>query len=88
MVRILMAATAVLAVMSFGGRPALAYGDHPWCAVYIMGWGDAHWECEYDSIEACRPNILAGNRGFCNPSPYYHGPAKRHAPRHHRHRRN
>ncbi|MGA8976451.1 MAG: hypothetical protein WB496_25340 [Pseudolabrys sp.] len=22
-------------------------------------------------IEECRPNMLAGNRGWCNPSPYY-----------------
>lgn len=73
MLRILMATAAVLAVISFAGRPAQAYGDAPWCAVYNIGWGAVHWECEYWSIEACRPHILAGNRGFCNPNPRYHG---------------
>ena len=86
MPRILMAAAAIMAVLSFGGRPAQASGDHPWCAVHIMGWGDVYWDCQYDSIEQCRPNVLSGNRGFCNPNPYYKGPVKRSAPRHHRRR--
>jgi len=78
---------AFAAGMVFAGRPALAYGEAPWCAVYNMGWGDMHWECEYASIESCRPNILAGNRGFCNPNPYYRAPERRAARRHHRHHR-
>jgi Protein of unknown function (DUF3551) len=85
MLRIVSAAAAgllaVLAVMVCGGQPALAYGEHSWCAVYNMGWGDEVWECTYDSIEACRPNVIAGNRGFCNENPWYKGPAKRSAPR-------
>jgi len=36
-----------------------------------MGDGDAQWDCEYRSIEECRPNVLAGNRGWCNPNPYF-----------------
>ena len=39
---------------------------------------DVHWECIYRSVEECRPNVLAGNRGFCNPNPYFvpsYGPA-------------
>lgn len=80
--RILIVAAAILAVTSLAGRPAQAYGNHPWCAVHVVGWGEVAWVCEYDSIESCRPNILAGNRGFCNPNPYYHGPQRRSAPRH------
>jgi hypothetical protein len=87
MLRILMAAATIMAVMSFGGRPAQAYGDAPWCAVISVGWGEMHWECEYNSIEACRPNVLAGNRGFCNPNPAYRGPKRHDMQRHHRHRR-
>lgn len=30
---------------------------------------DVRWECIYRSIEECRPNVLTGNRGFCNPNP-------------------
>lgn len=77
---------AVLAVMTFGGRSASAYGDAPWCAV-TNNTGDMHWECEYDSIEACRPHVIAGNRGFCNENPFYHGPVKRGPTPRHYHRR-
>ena len=43
----------------------------PWCAVVNIGSGDIEWDCEYGSIEACRPNVIAGNRGFCQINPYY-----------------
>lgn len=86
MLRILMAAAALMAVLSLAGRPAHAYGEHPWCAVHNIGWGEASWVCEYNSIEECRPHILSGNRGFCNPNPYYRAPVRRSVPRRPRHR--
>lgn len=68
----------------FDVRPAAAYtniiAQAPWCAVIDMGTGDVHWDCHYSSIEECRPTILAGNRGFCNPNPYWigrYGPPER-----------
>jgi hypothetical protein len=45
--------------------------EAPWCAVISRGGGNVKWDCTYRSIEECRPNVIAGNRGFCNPSPYY-----------------
>jgi hypothetical protein len=90
MVRILSAAAAgfvLAAVVACAGQPARAAGEAPWCAVYDMGEAGAYWECEYPSIEACRPHILGGNRGWCNPNPAYRGAEKRPAPRHHRTRR-
>lgn len=67
----------VLALLStavlLAPRPAAASGSAPWCAVINMGPGDAYWDCQYPSIEACRPNILSGNRGFCNPNPSWGG---------------
>ena len=47
--------------------------EAPWCAVNSGGDGDMHGDCQYRSFEDCyrRGNILGGNRGFCNPSPYY-----------------
>jgi len=42
-----------------------------WCAVISWGDGSVRWDCTYRSIEQCRPNVIAGNRGFCNPNPYY-----------------
>jgi hypothetical protein len=47
-----------------------ASGDAPWCAVTERGDGDVHWDCEYHSVEECVPNVLAGNRGFCNLNPW------------------
>lgn len=62
---------ATLALLVAGPRPATAdYYGAPWCAVISMGDGDMQWDCEYRSLEECRPNVLAGNRGWCNPNPY------------------
>ena len=65
-------------------RPAAAYTNivelARWCAVINLGTNDAYWDCHYSSIEECRPTILAGNRGFCNPNPYWigwYGPPER-----------
>ena len=70
---IIFAATlALLASLAFGLQPAAAdYYGAPWCAVIAMGDGDMQWDCEYRSVEDCRPNVLAGNRGWCNPNPSF-----------------
>ena len=72
MTRTILLAAAALASVSFGPRHAEA-SEAPWCAVINSGTGSAYWDCQYHSFEDCyrRGNILAGNRGFCNPSPYY-----------------
>ena len=72
MTRLIFAAIAALAGMFFGLHPAQAY-EAPWCAMIQNGTGSVYWDCQYSSFEDCyrRGNILAGNRGFCNPSPYY-----------------
>jgi hypothetical protein len=72
MIRTILVAAAALASISFG--PGQAKGAQAtWCALIDMGTGDWHWDCQYRSFEDCyrRGNILAGNRGFCTPSPYY-----------------
>jgi hypothetical protein len=75
MTRLMFAAAAAAAAAlagAFFGPTAQAY-EAPWCAVISFGTGSAYWDCQYRSFEDCyrRGNILAGNRGFCNPSPYY-----------------
>lgn len=70
MLRMIVAAVIVLAPVVFLLQPAKAY-EAPWCAVTSGGEGDMHWDCQYRSIEECRPNVLAGNRGWCNPNPYF-----------------
>ena len=61
------AAAAALACAISPGHAAY-FGNAPWCAVVNTGAGNIEWDCEYASIEACRPNVIAGNRGLPNKS--------------------
>jgi Protein of unknown function (DUF3551) len=83
MVRNLPIAAVVFAVGCLGAGPASAQ-EGPWCAFISVGTGAIYEDCQYYSIEACRPVILAGNRGFCNPNPRWVGPAPRPYVRHKR----
>ena len=87
MIRIIVSAAAVaVALTAFGPRPAQAYAGAPWCAVVSTGTGTVYWDCQYGSFEACYPNVLAGNRGFCNQNPAYTGPVEAHRAHYARHR--
>jgi hypothetical protein len=68
--RSILLAGAVLLSVSISPLNAEASGA-PWCAVMAEGDGDLPWACKYRSIEECRLNVIAGNRGFCNPNPSY-----------------
>lgn len=68
---LLVAGLAILAT-SAGQRPAHAV-EGPWCAFIAVGTGAVYEDCQYYSFEACRPHVLAGNRGFCNPNPRWTG---------------
>jgi hypothetical protein len=72
MIRTILVAAAALASASFSPRHAEAAAA-PWCAVITIGRDSVYWDCQYHSFEDCyrRGNILAGNSGFCNLSPYY-----------------
>ena len=67
------AAMAAVAVMASWALARPVHAEAPWCAVIDMGRGDAYWDCQYASIQQCRPHVIAGNRGFCNPNPRYLG---------------
>jgi hypothetical protein len=71
--RLLLATAALVAGLCFDVPASRAYGDGPWCAVFPLGFGEVVWDCQYASIEACRPNVIAGNRGFCNMNPAWPG---------------
>jgi hypothetical protein len=78
---ILLAATVLATVLAAvsgisGPASAQARGNAPWCVVISMGYGSVIWDCQYASIEACRPNVISGNCGFCNHNPAYVGPAE------------
>ena len=72
MTRLILGTIAALAGVFAGLQPASA-SEAPWCAVISTGKESVYWDCQYNSFEDCyrRGNILAGNRGTCNPSPYY-----------------
>ena len=79
MIRTILVAAAALASVSFS--PGHAEGAAaPWCAAINLGTGSVYWDCQYSSFDDCyrRGNILAGNRGFCNASPYYVANAAEH----------
>lgn len=67
---VVIAAAAALIFASSPGHASYS-GNAPWCAVVNVGAGDVQWDCQYPSVEACRPNVIAGNRGFCQVNPYF-----------------
>ena len=73
MTRIVLAIAGAAAVLCFEAPSSRAqtYGDAPWCAVIEIGEGEVQWQCVYQTVEQCAPNVVAGNRGFCNHNPYY-----------------
>ena len=76
MTRILLVAAALTAFLTFDAGPVRAI-EGPWCAFINIGTGNVYEDCRYYSLEACVPNVLAGNRGFCNVNPRWVGPPPR-----------
>ncbi len=70
MMRAMLAIAIVFLALSFDLRPAAAQYA-PWCAVIGMGEDAVYGDCHYRTFEECCPNVLAGNRGFCNQNPRY-----------------
>jgi hypothetical protein len=85
-----MKAGLILAAARLGFGVCAAYagtmGNAPWCAVQSLGDGDVEWDCEFRTVEECVPNVIAGNRGFCNINPSFVAPAYGAPPRHYRKR--
>ena len=73
MKHLLYAGAIVLVAFVLQPQAAEARPEAPWCAVINIGFGDVYWDCQYNSIEQCRAVVLAGSRGWCNPSPYATG---------------
>ena len=66
--RLFMVALAAVATLLMPGAAPGQYRTAPWCAVYPLGDFEQR-DCVYRSIEDCRPNVIAGNRGYCSPNP-------------------
>ena len=63
--------TAVAAAISLSLRASQAY-ERPWCALTDIGGGVR--ELHHPTFEMCVREVIAGNRGFCNPNPRWQGP--------------
>ena len=72
MMRIVLAAGIVIAAMSFDLKRAPA-AEGPWCAFIGMGEDAIYEDCRYRTFEECWPNVISGNRGFCNHNPRWVG---------------
>ena len=83
------AAIAAIVCLDAPSSHAQITGNAPWCAVMEIGAGEVERDCAYYSLRECTPNVIAGNRGFCQMNPYYReAPGRRvHRGSHGRHRR-
>ena len=69
------AAAATIAFVSLAQAQVRYQGR--WCAVISFGATGVQEDCSYNSIEECRPNVIAGNRGFCRPNANFQEPPPR-----------
>ena len=44
-----------------------------WCALTDTGAGRVEENCYFDSFEACRLEVISGNRGTCTQNPAFTG---------------
>jgi len=67
--RMILVSATVAVVGLFGDLGvSRAYYEGPWCAVMNVGFG-VRENCSMRTFEMCRLEVIAGNRGFCNPNP-------------------
>lgn len=69
----------------FGRRWGYVY-EGRWCGREDTGGGRIEENCHFDSFEACRLQVVQGNRGFCTQNPAWGGPDQP-LPRHSKRRR-
>ena len=70
--RFMLVVTAVAAAMLLDVRASQAY-QGPWCAGTSRGHAFVY-NCSMRTFDQCVSEVIAGNRGFCSPNPYYRGP--------------
>jgi hypothetical protein len=68
--RSMIAVAVFMAITGFGMTSSYAFSDRQWCAVINLG-SDVSWNCQYNTLEECRVNVIAGDRSFCNLNPYW-----------------
>jgi hypothetical protein len=71
--RPMLIATALAAATLCGAGAAHAYYEGPWCALSNVGGNTVRENCSMRTLEMCVQEVIAGNRGFCNPNPRWQG---------------
>jgi hypothetical protein len=71
--RLILIIVTVAVAMLLGLRVSQA-AQMPWCAGTNTGSSTFHYNCTLPTWEMCVQEVIAGNRGFCSPNPYYRGP--------------
>jgi hypothetical protein len=74
--QLILIVVTIAAAILFDVRPSGAY-QGPWCAGTSRGSGSFVYNCSMRTFEQCVSEVIAGNRGFCGPNPYYRGPEAR-----------
>lgn len=64
-------AAAIAAAVWVDVHPSQAYYQGPWCAGTSRGSGSFVYNCSMRTFDQCVSEVIAGNRGWCSPNPYY-----------------
>jgi hypothetical protein len=71
--RLMLIVVTLAVAMLLDLRASQAY-QMPWCAGTNKGGSTFSYNCSLPTFEMCVQEVIAGNRGFCSPNPYYRGP--------------
>ena len=69
-------ATAAAVMVASCATAGSRIPEGPYCAVTNTGFENITENCYMRSLDACRREVIAGNRGFCRPNPRYAGPRR------------
>ena len=61
---------AAITAALFTGVSSSHATEGPWCSWVTIGQGNGVENCSLPSFEACRQEIIAGNKGSCYPNPH------------------
>src|SRR5512135_2857909 len=56
--RLMLVVAVSTAALCFNVPLSRAFEHGPWCAVVNLGDGNRYWDCQYNSLEECVPNVL------------------------------
>ena len=65
------AVCSVILILMATASEAGMQGDARRCAVTDTGGENMNWDCEYDTVEECKPAVTNAARGFCALNPYW-----------------